>query len=219
MANLVPKTPPATWVETARKALIEEGIHGVKVDRLAQRLGVTRGGFYKHFLDRNELLGQLLVKWENENLFLLEEPIPKSPAEAARMLERVSHRLITEDGFDPRFDLAVRDWARNDKQAAWAVERVDSKRLDLLQRLFVAIGCAQDEAAVRARVYYYHQIGYYSMGVKQSVSERKQLLPAYMRIFLGSERMKEMTKGRAAGKTGTAQGTLEPAKARPASRS
>ncbi|MBV7482219.1 TetR/AcrR family transcriptional regulator [Bordetella sp. BOR01] len=189
MANLVPKTPPATWVETAQKALIEEGIHGVKVDRLAQRLGVTRGGFYKHFLDRSELLDQLLVKWENENLFVLEWPMPKSAVEAARMLERLSDRLITEDGFDPRFDLAVRDWARHDKRAAWAVERVDSKRLDLLERLFVAIGFTRDEATVRAKVYYYHQIGYYSMGVKQSVSERKKLMPEYMRIFLGSEHM------------------------------
>ncbi|MGE0803404.1 MAG: TetR/AcrR family transcriptional regulator [Lautropia sp.] len=189
MANLVPKTPPSTWVDTAQKALIEEGIHGVKVDRLAQRLGVTRGGFYKHFEDRGELLDRLLERWEKENLFALERPPPKTPAEAARMLAELSDRLINEDGFDPRFDLAVRDWARTDKRAFWAVERVDARRLDQLKRLFAAIGCNPDEASVRARVYYYHQIGYYSMGVKQSVSERKKLMPMYMRIFLGREQI------------------------------
>ncbi|GAA5231474.1 TetR/AcrR family transcriptional regulator [Verticiella sediminum] len=203
MANLVPKTSPATWVETARKALIEEGVHGVKVDRLAQRLGVTRGGFYKHFQDRGELLEQLLARWESENLFLLEGPIPKSAAEAAVMLERVSERLITEDGFDPKYDLAVRDWARNDKRAAWAVERVDGKRLEGLERLFVAMGCTAEEAAVRARVYYYHQIGYYSMGVKQSVSERKRLMPVYMQIFLGPELLPAKAKAVLSGKTKT----------------
>lgn len=196
MANLVPKTPPGTWVEVAQKALIEEGIHGVKVDRLAQRLGVTRGGFYKHFADRGELLERLLQKWEAENLFVLDRPPPRSPAEAAKMLTELSDRLITEDGFNPRFDLAVRDWARTDKRAAWAVERVDNKRLDVLKRLFLAIGCADDEATVRARVYYYHQVGYYSLGVKESVSERKRLMPMYMRIFLGLEHGAAANPGR-----------------------
>ena len=85
MANLIPKTPPETWVNLAKRALVEDGINGVKVDRLAQRLGVTRGGFYKHFTDRGDLLVRLLELWEQENIFALpvwskntSVPIPRS---------------------------------------------------------------------------------------------------------------------------------------------
>jgi AcrR family transcriptional regulator len=191
MVNLVPKTPPATWLATARKALIEEGIHGVKVDRLAQRLGVTRGGFYKHFADRGALLERLLDLWEAQNVFALELPPLKTRQSARDALVRLTDRLIEEDGFDPRFDLAVRDWARTDKRAAWAVERVDAKRIDLLRRLFLAIGCDDEEAAMRARVFYYHQIGYYALGVKQTTAERKRMLPLYMRILVGTEHLGE----------------------------
>lgn len=187
MANLIPKTPPSTWVDTARKALIEEGIHGVKVDRLAERLGVTRGGFYKHFTDRGDLLDRLLDLWETTNVFALELPSLKTHAQARQSLSKLSDRLIEEDGFDPRFDMAVRDWARNDKRATWAVERADVKRVELLRRLFVAIGCDDEEAGVRARVYYYHQIGYYALGVKQSIAERKRMQPLYERILVGAE--------------------------------
>lgn len=189
MANLVPKTPPSTWIATARKTLIEEGIQGVKVDRLAQRLGVTRGGFYKHFADRDALLDGLLQEWEASNVFALELPVLKTRADAQQALERLADRLIEEDGFDPRFDMAVRDWARHDKRAAWAVERVDERRLALLRRLFRAFGCDAEEAAVRARVFYYHQIGYYAMGVHESAAERKRMRPLYTRILVGAEHL------------------------------
>lgn len=187
MANLTPKTPPTTWVTTAHKALIEEGIHGVKVDRLARRLGVTRGGFYKHFTDRGDLLDRLLEVWETSNVFALELSMLKTHEQAHQALNKLTDRLIEEEGFDPRFDMAVRDWARNDKRAARAVKRVDAKRIDLLRRLFVAIGCDKKEATVRAWVFYYHQIGYYALGVKQTIAERKRMLPLYLRILVGAE--------------------------------
>ncbi len=191
MANLIPKTPPETWLATARKALLEEGIQGVKVHRLAQRLGVTRGGFYKHFADRDDLLNRLLGMWEATNVFALDLPPLKTPRDAREALRNLTGRLIEEDGFDPRFDLAVRDWARHDKRAAWAVERVDARRMDLLRRLFLAFGCAPDEAAVRGRVFYYHQIGYYALGVRQTIAERKRMLPLYLRILVGSEHLED----------------------------
>jgi AcrR family transcriptional regulator len=189
MANLIPKTPPETWVATARKALIEEGVQGVKVDRLAQRLGVTRGGFYKHFADRDDLLDRLLQLWESENVFAVDLPPLRSPQQARNALADLTDRLIEEDGFDPRFDMAVRDWARHDKRAAWAIERVDASRMDLLRRLFAAIGCSAEEAIVRARVFYYHQIGYYALGVKQTLAERKRMLPLYLHILVGGEHL------------------------------
>lgn len=196
MANLVPKTPPAAWIATARKALLEEGIQGVKVDRLAQRLGVTRGGFYKHFADRDALLDRLLQEWESGNVFAPDLPALKTRADAQAALERLADRLIEEDGFDPRFDMAVRDWARNDKRAAWAVERVDARRLELLRRLFLAFGCDAEEASIRARVFYYHQIGYYAMGVQESPAERKRLRPLYTRILVGAEHLDPVPRRR-----------------------
>jgi len=153
MANLIPKTPPATWLATARMALIEEGIHGVKVDRMAQTPGGHAWWLLQAFHDRNELLDRLIEVWESQNVFALELPPLKTRQQARDALGGLANRMIEEDGFDPRFDLAGARLGRNDKRAAWAVERVDAKRIDLLRRLFVAIGCDAEEAAVRARVF------------------------------------------------------------------
>jgi AcrR family transcriptional regulator len=135
MAGRSIKTSAATWVETARRALVEEGIAGVKVDRLASRLGVTRGGFYHHYQDRDELLARLIEHWDESCQFLPESSPGTTPAEAAEWIEQLIQRLIDEDGYDHHFDMAVREWARSDQRAAWAVERADRHRMAALEAL------------------------------------------------------------------------------------
>lgn len=187
MAGRAVKVSADTWVETAKRALIEEGIAGVKVDRLASRLGVTRGGFYHNFRDRDELLSALIQSWEHSCQFLPPEPPGPKPADAAEWLDKVTRRLIEEDGYDHRFDMAVRDWARSDQRAAWAVEREDRLRMGTLKRFFLALGYGEDVALIRGRVFYYHQIGYYAIGVRQSTAERRRKAALYIDILCGAE--------------------------------
>lgn len=184
-----PKTTVEAWIKAARNALIEDGVAEVKIDRLAQQLGVTRGGFYHNFVDRDDLLAHLLAEWEQSNVFVAEKPVPRSKPEALAMLDALVDRLISEDGYDSRFDLAVRAWGHSDERAARAVERVDARRTSTLTKMFKALGCNGPEAEIRARVFYFHQIGYYSIGVKQSIAERRRLAPVYLKILIGSEHL------------------------------
>src|SRR5258708_32740748 len=45
-------------------ALAGGGRAAVRVEALAQALGVTKGGFYGHFADRDALLDEMLDTWE-----------------------------------------------------------------------------------------------------------------------------------------------------------
>ncbi len=196
MVGRTPKITAETWIETARRSLIEEGIAAVKVDRLAKRLGVTRGGFYHNFKDRGDLLMQLLRHWETTCRFLPDDPPASKPAEAVDWLHRTFDRLIESDGYDQHYDLAVREWARSDQRAAWAVERADRERLSVLQRFFEIVGYKNIEAVIRARVLYYHQIGYYAIGVRQSISERRRNKDTYLEILCGTDVLAAARKGR-----------------------
>lgn len=200
MGGRLPKVTAETWVDTARRALVEEGIGGVKVDRLAQRLGVTRGGFYHNFEDRDELLARLLDLWESSCQFLPSDPPGTTLAEAGAWIERAIQRLIEEDGYDHHFDMAVREWARSDQRAAWAVERADRERIRKLESFFKALGYDKEEAPIRARVFYFHQIGYYAIGVRQSLAERRRNARLYIDILCGHDVMERV---RAAKGTGT----------------
>lgn len=191
MAGRTAKVSAKTWVETAARALVEEGISGVKVDRLAQRLGVTRGGFYHNFRDRDDLLARLITYWEDSCQFLPREAPGSTPAEAVIWLDRMIHRLIDEDGYQHEFDMAVREWGRTDQRASWAVERSDRLRLAMLTRFFEALGYEGEEAAIRGRVFYYHQIGYYALDVRQTIAERKRKAGLYLDILCGAEQLAE----------------------------
>ncbi len=190
MPNLVPKVPASTWVETARDVLVEEGIDAVKVDRLASRLGVSRGGFYHHFTDRADLLARLLRLWQDTVAFVPDGLAPATPRAAVDAIDALVEHLITEDGYDPRFDMAVRAWSHADAQVAQAVEAVDTARLERLERLFKALGCKPQEARIRARVFYFHQIGYYAIGLQETVQVRRRQLDNYVQILCGEENLR-----------------------------
>jgi AcrR family transcriptional regulator len=192
------KVTAATWLETARRALVEEGAAGVKVDRLARRLGVTRGGFYHNFRDREDLLDQLLILWDSTCKFLPPEPPGTSFSEAGAWIEHTVDRLIEEDGYDHHFDMAVREWARSDQRASWAVERADRQRIATLEAAFKLLGYRNEEAPMRAQVFYFHQIGYYAIGVRQTIAERRRNAPLYADILSGADVMERVRAGRAA---------------------
>src|SRR5260370_15105330 len=59
----ITRTPRGRWIEEGLRALAAGGPDAVRVEALAQALGVTKGGFYAHFADRNALLEEMLDSW------------------------------------------------------------------------------------------------------------------------------------------------------------
>jgi len=188
MANTV-KIPADVWLNAAKDALIEGGVAGVKIDRLAKGLGVTRGGFYHHFSSRQDLLTRLLNLWFTSNCFLPEAGDVTTPAEAADAFDLLVRNLLSENSFSPEFDLAIREWGRVDAAVQTRVDEMDRGRLSILEQWFTALGCDSEEALVRARVLYFHQIGFYSLGYhsRQDQAQRGRRAPVYMNILCGSK--------------------------------
>src|SRR5437667_12142563 len=60
----ITRTPRDRWVDEGLRALAAGGPDAVRIEPLAQALGVTRGGFYWHFDDRRALLDEMLDAWE-----------------------------------------------------------------------------------------------------------------------------------------------------------
>lgn len=189
MAGRPKKVEVRTWVETARQALIEDGVVGLKVDRLATRLGVTRGGFYHHFKDRDALIEALLEHWRDVCRFTPPSTAHETPAEAAAWFETFSHWLIEEALYDHAFDMAVRDWARSEERAERAIGQADAERIATIVHLFRMLGYAEPEATIRARVFYYHQIGYYSINVHETDDERRRNAPVYLDVLCGADKL------------------------------
>ncbi|HRK63647.1 MAG TPA: TetR/AcrR family transcriptional regulator [Terricaulis sp.] len=155
-AESAPTLDAATWIETAMDALAEGGIEAVRVDPLAKRLGVTRGSFYWHFKDRDALHQAMLKQWRERASYNIITRI-EGTADSAR--DRLK-RLLGLPYSGPRaaraaaIEVAIRLWARRDRNAAKAVRHIDRVRLDYFARLFEERGLAARAARQRAYVFY-----------------------------------------------------------------
>lgn len=173
------------WIDAARRMLIGRGVERVRVDALARTLKITRGSFYWHFPSRNAVLDALLEDWRVRNT----APFLAAAADERRSAEEKFRALVDiwldESEYDPAYDAAIREWARTSARVANLVRRVDRQRIELLARICLDLGYDPQEAEIRARITYFHQVGYYALGLKESDKTRRKLAPIYTRVLLG----------------------------------
>ena len=145
----ITRTPRIRWVEEGLRALAAGGPDAVRVEALAQALGVTKGGFYGHFADRNALLDEMLDAWERMSTDEVLERVERHGGDVRARL-RLAGALTFSSELLP-VDLAIRDWSRRDRTVAERLRRVDNRRMDYLRLLFGAICPDEDEDEVEAR--------------------------------------------------------------------
>ncbi len=172
------------WIAAARAALIAGGVASVKVEPLASQLGVTTGSFYWHFRNRDELLEAVLDDWETTNSAALFKAAAGG-GDAMAQLDAIADIWINETQYCPDYDSAVRDWARISAAVEERVRAVDGRRIALLKGVFLKLGLPDREAFVRARITYFHQVGYYAMRITESRSERNTLKNLYIAALTG----------------------------------
>ena len=135
--------------------LSEEGIAGLRVEVLAKRCGVTKGSFYWHFRDRQDLIDAVLEHWKIGRIRDIEKMTSVAPGnERAQLHHAIEVYGASRNRKGISIELAVRDWARHDTQAAAIVESVDLYRLECTRRLFVAAGLSDAEAKSRSLLLY-----------------------------------------------------------------
>ncbi|MFC0680623.1 TetR/AcrR family transcriptional regulator [Lysobacter korlensis] len=144
------RTPRQAWIQAGMEALGDGGPAAVRVEELARRLGVTKGGFYGYFDGREQLLAEVLDSWEREAAnAVIEEAETAGGPDAADRLHALTRSVQARIGLR-QTELAVRDWARRDDGAAERIRRVDRARMEYLYRLFLEATGDPDEAAARA---------------------------------------------------------------------
>lgn len=148
------------WIDGAMGVLADDGVSGLRVEVLAKRLKVTKGSFYWHFEDRRDLLMGVLQVWKEGRI---RDIIKQTRAQPGHELEQLHHVIdVYSAGRSRRgmlIELAVRDWARRDAEAAQVVAEVDDIRLRCARDLFLACGVSMDEASSRCLLLYAYVFG------------------------------------------------------------
>ena len=145
------------WIKAGFEILKTKGINGVKVESLARNLGVTKGGFYGYFLNREAFLQAMLDYWAE----ILTNQIIKVTGDLNGTLpEKLQKLLYTVD--DRKFDDTERpmfSWSILDPKAEKVVMRAVTERLDFMTNLFGEAGFSQEEAERRANIVHHYMAG------------------------------------------------------------
>lgn len=143
------RTPRNRWIEEGLNALAAGGPDAVRIEALAQALGVSKGGFYWHFDDRRALLEEMLDAWERNWVDDVIAAVEAEDGQARARLRRLFALAAASGEELLKVELAIRNWARRDEGVANRLRRVDDRRMDYMRSLFG--GFCPDEDDVEAR--------------------------------------------------------------------
>src|SRR5918997_6807002 len=91
------RTPRSNWIEEGLRALGVGGPDAVRIEALAQGLGVTKGGFYWHFDGRPALLEEMLDTWERVVVDQVIERVEREGGDARAKLRRLFALAVSND--------------------------------------------------------------------------------------------------------------------------
>jgi AcrR family transcriptional regulator len=178
------RTPRIKWIEEALQALAAGGPDAVRIELLAQTLGVTRGGFYWHFTDRQALLDEMLDSWERLTTDVVIQRVESEGGDARTRLRRTFDLASSTDG-QLAIDLAVRDWARREPSVAERLAHLDNRRMQYLRGLFAQFCTDPEDVEARSLLSFSLLIGNHFIAAEHGALSRAEVVSLALRRLGG----------------------------------
>ena len=145
----------------------------MRVETLAASLGVSKGGFYWHFENRQALLEEMLDTWEKAMVEDVIERLESGPADPRAKLQQL---FELAKSVDFAVELALRDWSRRDDDVAERLRRIDNRRMEYLRSLFGQFCADEDDAEARSMLAFSLFIGSYFVAARHPEKTRSEVL-------------------------------------------
>jgi AcrR family transcriptional regulator len=148
------------WARAALQALRDGGLAAIVVETLAERMHTTKGSFYWHFTDRDELIQAALEVWEQDMTDAVMARLEAVGPPLARLRELFG--LVFDDSFEGSMIVALAtDTA--DVRIGPTLQRVSRRRLAYLMDALVACGLPAERAYYHAFLATTSFTGYHSV--------------------------------------------------------
>lgn len=153
-----PRLSYEAWVDGALALLAREGVSAIRIPRLCQELGVTKGSFYWHFDDIEQLMEAMADRWCARQTEIIRAlgAIDSVPVE--QRIANMAANLIDQGTWAT--EATVREWARSDEKVAATVRALDRQVFETVRKAMLELGFAPDEARLRAGAMVYLGIGF-----------------------------------------------------------
>ena len=191
-ATAEPPLARKDWIDAAIEMMAEDNVEALRVDTLAERLGVTKGSFYWHFKGREDLLFSVLEAWRlqmTSQIVALIADTTGTPWERIERLLRIAISARPDVPGGP-FEVTLRDWARRDATVAEIVREVDRARFDFARQLYRHAGLSEADAMDYAELHMAFVIGSrmtLAAGDREEVQRKRRIAEA---LLLPRDRVK-----------------------------
>jgi AcrR family transcriptional regulator len=150
------------WLSEGLEVLATEGPAGVRIDRLAARIGLSKGSFHHHFAGAAGYKTALLEHYEQMVTSALTAAVGRFAGESPqRVLAGLTAQIGDPDSllYHPELEVAVRAWAFQDAEVAAVQQRIDEARIAVLEALWERMVDDPDQARVAALLPYLIGVG------------------------------------------------------------
>jgi AcrR family transcriptional regulator len=162
------------WVAEATEVLASHGLSAVAVEPLAERLGVTKGSFYAHFANRDELVAAVMARWkvvDTDEVIASLEGVTDARERLTRFLE---------------FGFERHDWGRvfaalcaraADPAVGPVMNQARAARVGHLEKALRELGLTRAQAHDRANLIYATYVGFWRLVAADPSWEYNQPAP------------------------------------------
>lgn len=189
-----PADPPAAgarqltrrdWIDAAIDTIAGGSVESLKVERLAVGVGVSRGSFYWHFENRDDLIAAVLEAWLESATLQINARLERQESDPAkRLLMFMSLPLSSRRSVEmANFELAILSWSRRAAPVRAAIAKVDALRVGHLTGLLEELGFEGGEAELRAHGAYGF-LRYIAQRTDLSDKKRRRLTEGFHRQLL-----------------------------------
>lgn len=150
------------WLDEGVQVLAEDGAGGVRIDRIASRLGRSKGSFHHHFDGADDYRKQLLGHVRRSQVDAFRSAIAETEPDAhpRDVLAHLTAQVNGEGSFyHPALEVALRAWATWDDDAAAVQAEIDEARLAALRDVWRPISSDDETARLAALLPYLIAVG------------------------------------------------------------
>ncbi|MFD0901821.1 TetR/AcrR family transcriptional regulator [Actinomadura sediminis] len=170
------------WLEAGIGILAEDGAPALTLERLTDRLDLTKGSFYHHFKGMAGFKTDLLAYYESEHTSRFIQDAECAGETAGTKLHRLMELVLAAKGDSDDLENAMRAWALQDDEARALQERVDRRRIDYLRTLVRGLDTADRDPGPLARLFYLLLVGAQQLVPPVPAEELREIYTLALRL-------------------------------------
>ena len=149
------------WINLGYKLFSEQGIAGIIVEKMAKKLKVNKSSFYWHFKTKKDFIDQIVSYWVSEST---NQIISLTNSEKLGK-EKFSKLIELSFKKDPYldFNFFLKRYALNNIEIQSIIDHIDDLRIEYTKNILIEMGLNENEAKMKAELFYKYLIGYHEM--------------------------------------------------------